>query len=331
MMTVASMGVGSAGVAAGGAGAGAAPIRSVAIIGKGALGLMYADAITRALGPDAVRFVMDDVHYRRHEHDVVHVNGEERSFASMRACDARPVDLVIVAVKSGALDEALDLMAPLMGDATRVLSLLNGITSEERIAARYGWERLPICVAQGMDAVRTGSDLTYSKMGQLRFGVASQGTDPTVVSEVATFLESAGIPHVVEADVLHRLWAKFMLNVGVNQACMVFGGTYGSVSDQAGEQFRVFVSAMREVVAVANAEGIILTEDDLAGMVGLIATLDPEGMPSMAQDRLAGRPSEVAEFSGALIERAERHGILVPMNRWLNARIHEIEATYGAC
>ena len=79
MMTVASMGVESAGVAAGGADAGAVLIRSVAIIGKGALGLMYADAIVRALGPDAVRFVMDDGHFiGATSTDVVHVNGEER-------------------------------------------------------------------------------------------------------------------------------------------------------------------------------------------------------------------------------------------------------------
>ena len=95
-----------------------------------------------------------------------------------------------------------------------------------------------------------------------------------------------------------------------------------------GEQNRTFVAAMREVVAVANAEGVALTEADLTGMVELMGTLDPAGMPSMAQDRINRRPSEVEEFAGTLIARAERRGILVPTNRWLYEQVKHIEGEY---
>lgn len=108
---------------------------------------------------------------------------------------------------------------------------------------------------------------------------------------------------------------------------MAYGGTYGSVSAE-GEQNRMFVAAMRDVLAVANAEGVHLTEADLAAMSDLAASLDPNGLPSMAQDRINRKPSEVDEFSGALIALAEKHGILVPANRYLNKRIHEIESEY---
>ena len=64
-------------------------------------------------------------------------------------------------------------------------------------------------------------------------------------------------------------------------------------------------------------------------MAALIASLDPDGMPSMAQDRINQKPTEVEEFSGTIIRLAERHGLLVPTNRWLYDRIRTIEASFG--
>ena len=61
-----------------------------------------------------------------------------------------------------------------------------------------------------------------------------------------------------------------------------------------------------------------------------LASLDPEGMPSMAQDRINEKPTEVEEFSGTVIRLAEKHGLLVPTNRWLHGRIRELEAGFGA-
>lgn len=301
-----------------------APIETVAIIGRGALGIMYADAIAQAGGKPV--FVMDDGHFERQAGESVWVNGRACVFDCVRASEATVVDLVIFAVKATALDDAIELAAPLVGPQTRMLSLLNGITSEERIAACYGWENLVLAVAQGMDAVRFGSELTYSQMGQIRFG-AAPATNSQAVLAIADYLGRMGVPFVLEDNIVHRLWAKFMLNVGVNQTCMVYGGTYGTVTAP-GEQNRTFVSAMREVVAVANAEGVALTETDLTGMVELMGTLDPAGMPSMAQDRINRRPSEVEEFSGTLIARAERHNILVPTNRWLYEQVKRIEGEY---
>ena len=69
-------------------------------------------------------------------------------------------------------------------------------------------------------------------------------------------------------------------------------------------------------------------EADLTEMATLIASLDPTGMPSMAQDRIARRRTEVEEFSGTICRLAAKHGILVPTNEWLYRRIREIESSW---
>ena len=79
---------------------------------------------------------------------------------------------------------------------------------------------------------------------------------------------------------------------------------------------------------VANAERIAIAEADLSQMVELLETLDPAGMPSMAQDRIARRKTEVEEFSGTICRLAAEHGIEVPQNEWLYQCIREIEASW---
>ncbi|MBM6675885.1 ketopantoate reductase family protein [Olsenella uli] len=304
-------------------------INRVAILGRGAVGLLYGTIAEKNLGPGAVEFVMDDVRYARHAGETPTVNGEPCRVPTIPASEATPVDLVILAIKAPGLPVALDTMERLVGPRTAVASLINGVTSEERVAERFGWERTVLSVAQGMDAVFLGTDMTYTHPGEVRLGPAP-GTAPGVVDAVADLYERAGIPHVVEADIRRRMWVKLMLNVGINQTCMVYGGTYGSASEPGSEQNRCFVAAMREALAVARAEGVDVTEADLAQMARLIASLDPAGMPSMAQDRLNQKPTEVEEFSGTICRLAGRHGLLVPTNQWLYQRIRELENGFAA-
>ena len=124
-----------------------------------------------------------------------------------------------------------------------------------------------------------------------------------------------------------RLWGKFMLNVGVNQTVAVFGPDYGAIQRE-GEQRAVMVAAMREVLSIAGPEGVSLGEADLDYWLGVLATLNPAGKPSMRQDVEAKRPSEVALFAGTVLAIAQKHGIATPVNQMLLGRITAMEAEY---
>lgn len=302
-------------------------IEKVVIIGKGAVGLLYGSMIENALGPGAVEFVMDDERYSRHVDDPVTINGQACTIATVPASRARQADAVILTIKTTGLAAALDTMEAVVGPKTVIASLCNGIRSEKSIAQRFGWQNTVLSVAQGMDAVFIGNAMTYTHTGEIRFG-AAEGTAAGVVDALADLYTRASISHTVEDDIVRRMWTKLMLNVGVNQTCMVYGGTYGSVLEPGSEQLRCFVAAMREVRAVAAAEGVTLTEDDLSQMVALMAGLDPAGMPSMAQDRVNGKRTEVEEFAGTIRELGRAHGILTPTNDWLYERVREIEARF---
>lgn len=301
-------------------------IRNVAIIGMGALGMLYGTHIMDHAGPDQVRYVMDRKRLEKYQGKIFWKNGKEYRLPVCDCENAAAADLVIVAVKYNGLMSALDTMKYCIDDHTILMSVMNGISSEEMIGARYGKEHLIYTVAQGMDAMKFGERLSFTRMGELRIG-AKEECQKENLRQVREYFESIQMPYTEDVDIIRRMWGKFMLNVGINQCCMVYETTYqGCLVD--GEPNRMMIAAMREVIALARCEGVDIGEKDLNEYVEILKTLSPDGMPSMRQDGAARRPSEVEMFAGTVIKLAARHGLLVPANRFLYQRVKEMEASY---
>lgn len=306
-------------------------ITRVSIVGMGALGVLYGDFFARTLGVEQVAFLADRERVERYRSAPVYCNGKEWNF-SVRPGDEPdprgPAQLLIFAVKATALEASVPMARNQVGKDTVILSVLNGITSEAVIGGMLGMEHMLYCVAQGMDAVKMGNELTYSHMGQICIGIPGEESwKEGMLDAVTELFERTGLPYTREPDILRRLWCKWMLNVGVNQAVMVAEGTYGTVQ-KPGPARQMMKAAMAEVVALAQREGIRVTMEDLDDYVELIDSLNPGGMPSMRQDGLARRPSEVEFFAGTVIRRAEKAGLEVPVNRELYRRIKEMENSW---
>lgn len=306
------------------------PISAVTIVGMGALGMLFGGLIQDTLGPGSVTFAAAPERIEKYRKMQFSINGKPVTFPFAAADAAAPAELVMVAVKDTALESALDTMRGFIGPDTTVISVLNGISSEEKIAARYGAERIIYTVAQGMDAVKFGGELHYTKPGELHVGITGRpGSAGTARLEALTdFLHRAGVPCFVEADILHRMWAKFMLNVGVNQCCMAFETDYGGAVAP-GRVRDTMVAAMREVQKLAACEGITLEDAERNDYLTLLAELAPRGMPSMRQDGMAHRLSEVELFAGTVCRLADKYKLEVPTNRMLYAKIKAMEASYG--
>ena len=303
-------------------------MKDIAIIGMGALGLLYGDMLD-GVPSLSLGYVVDEGRMERYRSQPILINGAQRRFELLPAGRAaHPADLVIFAVKATGLDRAMEDAASYVGRDTVILSLLNGITSEQLLEARFGRDNVVYCVAQGMDAVRVDRRLSYMRRGTLCVGLPD-GRPRAALEALCGAFDLAGVPYVVEDDILHRLWSKFMLNVGVNQVVMVYEGNYGTVQ-RPGEARDHMIAAMREVIQLSRLEGVPVTEADLEEYVRLVDTLSPEGMPSMRQDGLARRKSEVELFSGAVCRLAQRHGLPVPVNRALYDAIVQREAGYEA-
>ena len=303
-------------------------IKRVAVIGLGALGTLFGNILLKRMGKGNLRVIAGHDRIERYSREKVYSNGEACDFQYVAPEEkTAPADLILVAVKYLQLEEAIRDIRNQVGPDTVILSLLNGITSEEIIANAYGMDHVVYCVAQGMDAVKEGNRLTYKNTGKLCFGPPDGGPLPEKVLRVRDFFVSMDFPHEVDAHMKKRMWGKFMLNVGVNQTVAVFGPDYGAVQ-QEGAQRETMIAAMREVIALSRPEKVDLSESDLDYWLRLLGTLDPNGKPSMRQDVEAKRPSEVSLFSGTVLELANKHGLKVPVNQMLYDNILAMEARF---
>ena len=118
-------------------------IERMAIVGKGAVGLLYGSIAAAHLDAGAVTYVMDDARFERHRRDRTLINGVQCDIETLPVsalASERPFDLVVLATKATSLDQALDTMEALVGPNTCIISLLNGIRSERIIAERFGWQ-----------------------------------------------------------------------------------------------------------------------------------------------------------------------------------------------
>ncbi len=303
-------------------------IKTVSVVGLGALGVMFAHRMAKHMPQRDLRFVADEERIRRYERDGVYCNGERCRFRYVTPQETGdPADLVLFAVKYKDLPDAIRAVKNQAGPDTVMLSLLNGISSEAIIGETYGMERLLLCVAQGMDAVKDGNRLTYQNMGVIAFGDREPGEISEKTRAVAAFFEKTGIPYETDTDMKKRLWGKFMVNVGVNQTVSVCECDYGGIQ-KAGPARDMMISAMREVMVLSEKEVVNLTQADLDYWLGILGRLGPKGIPSMRQDMLAKRPSEVDLFAGTVLLFAKKHGIDCPTNRMLYDRIKEMESRF---
>jgi 2-dehydropantoate 2-reductase len=302
-------------------------IRTVSIVGLGALGIMFADHLTKKITKAAVRIVADRNRIQRYIGGGVYCNGKLCDFNYVPKEKAmEPADLIIFAVKYNQLNQAIEVAKNQIGENTIILSALNGISSEEMIGEVHGMDKILYCVAQGMDAVKKENSLTYVNMGKLCFGEKNNEVWSDKVKAVAEFFDSTNFPYEVVVDMEKRYWGKFMLNTGVNQTTAVFRAPYG-VIQVPGKPREVMIEAMKEIMELSQKEGVNLTAEDLQYWLRVVDALSPEGKTSMLQDIEARRPSEVELFSGTAIKLGRKHNVPTPVNEMLYAKIQELERT----
>jgi 2-dehydropantoate 2-reductase len=295
------------------------------MVGAGAVGAAVAGIIADH-EPAAVSVLAAAGRRERYVREGFILNGVRRDFPLVSPGEAGEAQLIIVAVKNYQLEDAIRDMASLVGPRTLILSLLNGITSEEKLAAAFGAEKVPYAMILGIDAVRDGNVTEFSSMGKVHFGDArnTAGAWSPRISRISRFLARTGVQHEVPPDMVRSLWYKFMINVGINQVSAIIRGTY-RVFQEAPEARAVMTAAMAEVVAISRVMGTGLEEADIAAWDQTLLRLGPENKTSMLQDVEAGRSTEVDAFAGEVIRLGTKAGIPVPVNQTLHDLLRAME------
>jgi 2-dehydropantoate 2-reductase len=299
-------------------------IERVAILGAGAMGALFA-AKFRDAGGFATTLLAGGERGERLRREGLIVNGRTYHIpVADPGAGGPPADLILVALKHHHLSQAVHDLTNVVGENTTLLSVMNGLDSEQILGAAYGLDRVLYGVSVGIDPLRHGNRVTYTTTGKHYFGQATNRPPSERVRRVQAAFARAGLVCESPPDMIRVLWWKFMINVGMNPSSAVMRAPYGVFQSSPNAQ-ALMETLMREVIALAGAEGIDLTEQDIADWYRPLRTLSPTGQTSMLQDVEAGRKTEIEIFAGKVVELGHKHGIPTPVNETMLRLIRVLE------
>jgi 2-dehydropantoate 2-reductase len=301
------------------------PICNVAIIGAGAMGAAYAAMFTDAVG-FSVCFVARGKRYERLKDKALTINDKLYNIPVVHPDKAtEPADLILVALKHHHLAAAVGDIKALVGADTIILSVMNGLESEETIAATCGMDKLVLAVAVGIDAMHEGDRFSFAHPGKIIFGPVVDDSSGPGLDRIEEAFNRAGIDNEVPKDIKRAMWWKFMVNVGINQTSAILRAPYG-VFQSSTDARALMRSLMQEVVNLAQKAGIDLTENDIDEWDGIMSSLSPTGKTSMLQDVEAGRKTEVELFAGKVVALGKAFEVPTPVNQTVQHIIKAIES-----
>ena len=298
--------------------------QKVAILGAGAMGAYFASRFFDTANFSTVLIAKGNRLDKLKTNGLV-VNGKSYAIPAIHPDEASStVDLIIVALKHHHLEEAVQGLEKLVGDSTTIISIMNGLESEEYIGSIYGMDKMLYAVSIAIDAVRQGNQITYTNPGKHYFGEASNTHISQRVLRVQEAFDNAGIVYETPEDMIRMMWWKFMVNVGVNQASAVMRAPYGDFQTSPEAQ-GLMEALMKEVIALTDVMDVNLTMRDIEGWYPFLNILSPQGKTSMLQDIEAGRETEVEIFGGKVVELGKTHGVATPVNQTVLQIIRVLE------
>ena len=297
-------------------------IQSVAILGAGAVGSYIIWGLSKK---DNIRLgvIAEGNRARRLKESGCAINGAVYRPEVWPPQEAQGVDLLVVTLKYGSLPGALESIKTAVGSNTVVMSLMNGVDSEELIAAQVGAEHLlysfiKVASHKEADGYHFDPDATLGVIYGERFAPFESER----VKAVRELFTESGVNFRVTEHIQEEMWSKFRLNVCNNLPQAILGAGVGCYSDSAHIK-AISDGLRRELEAIAAAKGIDLSKAAAVSTHG--STVPPTARYSTLQDLDAGRHTEIDMFSGALMRMGRELGIPTPYNEYTYHMIKALE------
>lgn len=294
----------------------------IAIFGSGGVGGYFGGLLANA-GHD-VTFIARGPHLEAIQNDglqVKSVNGDFHVQPAQATDDPYtlgPVDYVVVGLKHYHLKTATPQIKPLVGADTTIVPLLNGVDAHEVLMESLPPESLVgglcslVSMIESPGVIRQPSALRRVVVGEL------DRTKSVRVARIVQAWADCGAEAIHSDDIYASMWTKFLFITS-------FGGITSLARANAGELMStpetrgLYEEAMREVEALARAQGIDLAPDVVAASLELTGNFEPTATSSMQRDVVGGNPFELEAFSGKIVGLGRKLGIPTPVHNTIYA------------
>ena len=303
----------------------------IAVVGAGAMGSVYAGLLADG-GNEVWAIDVWQAHVDAINNQGLRVEGASgdrtvRLNATTSAADVGECDLIIIATKADGVASAAQAVDPLLKDDSLILTIQNGLGAAERISQYRDPGNILIGVAGGFGAQMKGPGHAYHNgMDLIRVGEMMGGLTARL-EHVAQVWRDAGFQVRAFEDVHQLIWEKFICNVTFSGPCSVMQAPVGEV--MANEHgWSIAIACGLEAFEAGKAKGINFSFDDAETYIHAFGSKMPNAIPSLYQDHLAKRRSEIDAINGMVPVVAAQVGTNAPMNEAITALVKMIERDF---
>lgn len=298
-------------------------LRNVLICGLGGIGCLCASKIYD-FGKTNLKILIDRSRQKKYLNTPTIFNGKEYNFGYIFPDENTfKADLIIIATKNTNLKEAINNIKNFTDGDTIILSLLNGISSEEEIAKTYNRSNILYSFYLGASCIRENRNITQNGDYNIVIGYKYEN-QKELLNKVTDFFSETGIKFRVPKNFFDEYWKKFIINVGVNQICAAEGKTLKEIKADKDLTERM-LRLMKEAELTAKCEGIENHKIIYEAAVNFLLNEIEDAIPSMLQDIEAGRETELEIFAGEIIRLGKKHKTDTSENRIIYNKIKELE------
>lgn len=291
-------------------------INNVIICGLGALGLTYANKLKDICN---LKILADEKRIKKYLKNSPKFNGENLLFDYILPTDYFKADLIIISTKSSGLDSAIEYIKNFVHKNTIIISLINGISSEEKIQKIYKNNLVLKSYFIGHSAIKKDNNVTQDGYGKI---VIEQNKD------LEFFFKQNNINYEVSNNIEYSQWVKLGVNIVLNQLTAIHETNVGELKKHKDYMFyaKNLINETKNIAYLHGIKNIENYEQDVFDSINLIAD---DGKTSMYQDIIAKKKTEIELFSGEIIKLGKIYNIKTPFNQDIYDKIKLKEESFS--
>jgi 2-dehydropantoate 2-reductase len=214
-------------------------------------------------------------------------------------------------VKSYDTEAAAELIRPVIGPGTGVLSIQNGVDNEDTLGRLLGREHVMGGAAQVFATIESPGVIAHVLLGRIVFG-EMDGRESERARAFLAACQRASIPAEISRDVVRTLWEKYCYltaHAGMTALTRCPAGVIRAVP----ETREMYRRLLDEMAAVAAAEGVGLAPGLPDACMNLLDGLGDSAYSSLHHDLVNGRRLELEALQGHAVRLARARGVPTPM------------------
>ncbi len=298
----------------------------IAVIGPGAMGLLFGGYLSKQ--HDVTLIGTRETVMKRIEEEGLSIrepDGSETIYHPHATTDSSHLgaaELIILLVKSGASQKALETNRGLIGPDTLLLTLQNGAGHETLLRQFTDDAHIIIGTTQQGSYKLSDTAICHSGKGSTALGAITGSSSR--FAPIAEAFQSCGFPCEVTDQVRGMIWSKLMINASSSVLSGILQTTQGYVAENEAA-WQIAKQLISELCLVASADGYPFNSQEQIARVKSHLEQAPNGYTSIYADLKAGRRTEVSVINGAVADAGHRLGIPVPTHELIVDMVHALE------